>query len=247
MPSFGLLKEQILTNLEKKYAGDKKQFEQGVSNFVKALKKSKVYTELFHHYKTILESHFDDQEYAKEYLTETVNYLQSLKISDKDRTLFESLERANLKPSEIDPYIRALDTLVFASKKSIKERLEAKQLLVQKLITESKVQIDPKLQGVFLDILQRKLKSRLANLTESELSALTAFGESDEEKILSTYIHLIDDNITAIDEQYTQHGGSSEHFAKLRQVKERLLEMKKEKPSLGTLEKLLVLKEGFGE
>lgn len=246
MPSFGLLKEQILTNLERKYAGDKKLFEEGVSSFVKALKKSKVYNELFHHYKTILESHFDDPEYAKEYLNETVSYLQSLKITDKDRSLFESLERADLQKSQVDPHILALDTLVFASKRSIKERLEARQLLTQKLLTENKPKLDPKLQGVFLDILQRKLKNRLANLTESELSVLTAFGENDEEKILSTYIHLVDDNVSAIDEQL-QTENSSELRGKLIQAKSALLEMKKEKPSLNTMEKLLVLKEGFGE
>jgi hypothetical protein len=247
MPSFGLLKEQILTNLERKYAEDKKLFGAGVSNFVKALKKSKVYSELFHHYKTILESHFDDADYAKEYLNETVNYLQSLKITDKDRSLLETLERADLKPADIDPHIVALDTLVFASKKSIKERLEAKQLLTQKLTTENKkFNIEPRLQGVFLDTLKRKLQAKWNNLSESEIKAIAAFAEQDEEKILSNYIHLVDDNISTIEEQLKTEQ-STDLRGKLAQAKNALLEMKKEKPSLGTLEKLIVLKEGFGE
>lgn len=245
MPSFGLLKEQILTNLEKKYAEDKPMFAEGVSQFVKALKKSKVFSELFHHYKTILESHFDDPDYAREYLNETVEYLRSLKITDKDRTLLEKLERAKLSPADIDPCIKALDTLVFSAKGSIKERLEAKQILHRKLVTESKkISVDPRLHGVFLDILQKKIKARWEHLSEAEIKAINAFADNDEEKILANYIHLVDDNVSAITEQLSNENDSSVR-SKLSQVKNALLEMKNEKPTLNTLEKLLVLKEGF--
>lgn len=246
MPSFGLLKEQILTNLEKKYAEDKKLFDEGVSRFFQALTKSKVYSELFLHYKNILESHFDNPDYARDYLNETVEYLRSLKIADKDCSLMETLERAHLEPAQVDPCIIALDTLVFSNKRHIKERLEAKQLLIQKLLTEdTKVSLDPRLHGLFLDVLQRKLKARWDNLSESEVKALTAFAENDEEKILSTYIHLVDDNISAIDEQL-KNESTSELRGKLAQAKNALVGMKEEKPSLDTLEKLLVLKEGLG-
>jgi len=245
MPSFGLLKEQILTNLEKKYAEDKKLFGEGVSQFVKVLKKSKVFSELFHHYKTILESHFDDPDYAREYLNETVEYLRSLKITDKDRSLLESLERAKLTSSDIDPCIKALDTLIFSTKGSIKERLEAKQILHHKLITENKkIGVDPRLQGIFLDILQKKIKAKWDNLSEAEIKAISAFADNDEEKILANYIHLVDDNVSAISEQLNNESDAMVRV-KLGQAKNALLEMKNEKPTLDALDKLLVLKEGF--
>lgn len=245
MPSFGLLKEQILVNLEKKYSDDRQLFQENVKKFVKTLKQSRVLTEMFQLYNELMQSHFDDPSYAKDYITEVVNYLRTLKITDHDRQLLESLERADLKVADCDPYVIALDTLVFGSKKNIKERLEAQQFLTQKLVTEQKAVVDPKLRGVFLDILKKKIQSRLGNLSESELKALTAFAEGDQEALLANYIHLVDDNISAIEEQISQHGGSPDTFAKLRQAKERLAEMRDAQPTLTNLEKLLVLKEGF--
>lgn len=247
MPSFGLLKEQILNSLETKYSEDKKLFNEGVSQFIKALAKSKVYSELFRQYKTILESHFDDPEYARDYLNETVEYLRSLKITDKDRSLLEALQRANLKPKDIDPCIAALDTLVFTDKRHIKERLEAKNLLHQKLITEDKkTSLDPRLHGVFLDILQKKIKSRFNNLNENEIKAISAFADNDEESILANYIRLVDDNVSEINEQLMNEEDVTLRN-KLIQAKAVLEKMKNEKPSLNTLEQLIVLKEGFGE
>ena len=245
MPNFGLLKEQILTNLEKTYGEDKMRFQKGVSRFVKTLKKSHVYSELFRHYKTILESHFDDPEYAKEYLNETVEYLRSLHIGDKDRVLLESLGRTDLSASDIDPNIAALDVLVFSDKKRIKERLEAKQVLQRKLVTESfKKEIDTNLQGVFLELLEKKIKAKWANLNESEMKAIASFANQNEAEILANYIHLVEDNVAAIDEQLNEERDANLR-TKLSQTKSALLEMKQETPTLDTLEKLFSLKEIF--
>ena len=244
MPSFGLLKEQIFTNLEKKYAEDRKLFEEGVSRFVKALRKSEVYSELFHHYNAVLGNHFDDPDAARDYLNETVEYLRSLKIGVKDRTLMEALDRVDLESAKVDPLILALDTLVFSSKKHIKERLEAKQLLLQKLLSENKQTLDPRLRGIFLDLLHKKIKTRWSNLTESEAKAINAFADQNEDEILANYIQLVDDNINAINEQLARENDTVLK-SKLNQAKVTLAEMKEEKPTLGSLERLLTLKEGF--
>lgn len=245
MPNFGLLKEQIFADIEKKYTEDKNLFEEGVKKFVKTLKKSKTYSELFTHYKNILDSHFDDSEYAKEYLNETISYLQSLKITDKDRRLMESLDRADLKLSDIDPHVKALDTLVFSKSVNVKERLEAKQILQRKMVSENKkVQIDPRLNGVFLDILQKKLKAKWSSLSESEIKAINSFVDNDEEAILSNYISIIDDNINSVQEQIALDNDPSLR-SNLIKVKNTLAEMKNEKPTLTSLEKLFSLKEGF--
>lgn len=245
MPSFGLLKEQILTNLEKKYSEDKSLFEEGVSQFFKTLLKSKVYRQLFEHYQSILNTHFDDPEYAREYLNETVDYLRSLIVGPHDKSLLESLDRADLKPADIDPCIAALDTLVFSNKGHIKERIEARQLLQQKMLKENvNISLDPKLHAVFLDILQKKIKAKWDNLNESEMKAIIAFSGQNEEDILANYIHLIDDNISTINEQLSNTGDSTTQ-EKLKQAEMILVEMKQEKPTLRSLEKLFTLKEGF--
>jgi hypothetical protein len=246
MPSFGLLKEQVFSDLEAKYTSDKKLFQEELKRFVKSLKKADVLKEMYQQYDMVLSvMDFDDINDAKDYITETVDYLRSLQMTPQDIKLMEYWSGKPLV--EIDPYTKALDTLVFGNRKHIKERVEAKQLLARKLITEqNKNYIPPELQGVFFDLLQRKFKAKLDNLTESELKTLTAFANQNEEEILSTYIHLIDDNISTIDEQITQHGGSQEHFGKLQQAKNALIEMKDEKqPTLDNLERLFVLKEGF--
>lgn len=248
MPSFGLLKEQVLTSLEEKYTTDKQLFQEELNKLVKTLKKSEVLSELFRQYDIVLKTHFDDAEYAKEYLQETIEYMRTLKISSSDNQLLEALNRKNISEDKISPYITALDTLVFGNKKNIKERLEAKQLLIHKLITENKDvigQINPQLKSVFFEILQKKVKTRLDGLNEQEIAALNAYAEKDQDKLLKNYIRLIDDNISAIDEQFTEHGGSQDHFVKLKQVKETLVEMKNEKPTLTNLDRLLFLKEGF--
>jgi hypothetical protein len=248
MPSFGLLKEQVLTHLQEKYTDDKKLFQEGLTKFVKTLKKSKVLTELFTEYDKLLKAHYDDEYFAKEYLEETVNYLRTLKLTAQDLALLESLERSNLTIDKMDPYVRALDTLVFANRKNIKERLEAKQLLTKKMVTENLItaHIDPRFKGVFFEILQKKVKNRLSQLNEQELLAIEAFAGHDAEQILANYIRLIDDNVSAIEEQVTKIPATDPTYPKLQQVKDTLIEMKKEsQPSLGNLERLLVLKEGF--
>jgi hypothetical protein len=248
MSSFGLLKEEVLTSLQEKYTTDKKVFQESLTKLVKALKSSKVLSELFQQYDAILKTHFDDSEYAKEYLEEAINYLRTLPFTSKEVKLLESLDRTSIAADKVDPYVKALDTLIFTSKKNIKERLEAKRLLTQKMISEDKItrHIDPRLKGVFLEILQKKIKNKMSQLNEHELQAIESFAEQDQEKLLANYIRLIDDNISAIDEQFTQHDGSSDSFVKLRQAKEALIEMKKDgKPTINNLERLLVLKEGF--
>jgi prefoldin subunit 5 len=83
-------------------------------------------------------------------------------------------------------------------------------------------------------------------LNEQELLAIEAFAGHDAEQILANYIRLIDDNVSAIDEQTTKITETDPTYTKLQQVKDTLIEMKKEsEPSLGNLERLLVLKEGF--
>jgi hypothetical protein len=245
MLKFGLLKEQVFADLESRYASDKKLFQENLKHFVKTLKKSKVLKEMYQQYDMLLSSHFDEISDAKEYIEETVNYLRSLHLTPQDTKLMESW--AVKSDTEIDPYIKALDTLVFGSKKHIRERLEAKQILAHKLITEEKKgYIPPELQGVFFDVLQHKFKSKLDNLSESELKALNAFAGDSEEEILSTYIHLIDDNMSTIEEQIGVQDKNSDTFQKLVLVKSALNEMKLAKqPTLDNLEKLLVLKEGF--
>jgi hypothetical protein len=151
MPSFGLLKEQVLTHLQEKYTDDKKLFQEGLTKFVKTLKKSKVLAELFTGYDNLLKAHYDDAQFAKEYLEETVDYLRTLKLTARDIALLESLERSNLTADKMDSYVNALDTLVFTNRRNIKERLEAKQLLTKKLVAENLItaHIDPRFRGVF--------------------------------------------------------------------------------------------------
>lgn len=251
MLKFGLLKEQVFAELEGEYASDKKLFQENLKHFVKTLKKSRGLKEMYEQYDMILSTHFDELSDAKEYIEEAVDFLRSIKLTPQDIKIMESWSVK--KDAEIDPCAKALDILVFGNKKQIRERLEAKQLLARKLITEeNKTYIPPQLQGVFFDILQHKFKSKLDNLSESELNALNAFAGENEEEILSTYIHLIDDNISKIEEQIQEitpnlkRGTPDETYNKLLQVKESLIEMKETKqPSLDHLEKLLVLKEGF--
>ena len=259
LSGFGSIKEQIFADLENKYSLDKKLFKESVTKFVKLMVKSKPLNELFQNYNILLSTHFDDISTAKEYIEETVEYLRSVigntspeqgtlrRVPIKDIQLFEGFARAD---TEIDPHIKALDVLVFGNKKNIKERIEAKQLLAAKMVKTPEVMpyIDPKLRGVFFEILGRKLKSKMENLTETEIKAISAFTEQDETKILNNYIHLIDDNVSNIDEQLTSQDGSHEQVVKLNQVKTALLEMKENKqPTLDNLERLLVLKDGFTE
>jgi uncharacterized protein YfeS len=245
MPAFGLLKEEVLASLEEQYTKDKQLFQEDLNKLIKSLKKSKVLSELFQQYDSIFKIHFDDIEDAKEYLAETVDYLKSLQITPDDLKLLEGLNRLKIDQNK-NIYVEALDKLVFSNRKDIKSRVESKRLLTQKLITENKIQgnIDPKLRGVFLEILQKKIKNRVSNLTEQEISAINAFAEKDQEKLLSNYISLVDDNVSAINEQLNSEQ-SEEIKSRLQQAKESLLEMKKEAPTLNNLERLLVLREGF--
>jgi len=245
MSNFGLLNEQILTSLEKKYAEDKKGFSKGLSSFVKTLKESAPYNDLYTHYNLILETYFEDANYARDYLDQSIDYLRSVELDPKVTKLMEGLDRTNLTVKDIDPHVAALDTLVFSNKRNIKEHVEAKQLLLKKLTTESKkTTVDPKLQGVFLDLLESKLKTKWGSLTESEVKAAEAFSDNNEAGVLDNYTNIINDNVSIIEEQLKGET-NTEVCDKLSRTKDMLLEMKDKKPTLVSLEKLFSLKEVF--
>ena len=245
MSKFGLLNEQILTSLEKKYAEDKKNFSKELSLFVKILKESASYRDLYTHYNLILENYFEDVSYARTYLDQSIDFLRSIKLNPKDTKLMEGLGRANLTVKDINPHIAALDIVVFSDKRNIKEHVDAKQLLLNKLTTQTpKNSVDPKLRGVFLDLLESKLRNKWKSLTETEIKAAEAFSDSNEDEILSNYISIINDNVSIITEQLNDEV-NEEVRDKLTRTKKMLLEMKNKKPTLDSLEKLFSLKEVF--
>lgn len=235
---FGLLKENILSNLEKTHLnGDEKTFKKEFVKFFKVIKENKELKEFYEIYDLFNKVNFDDLDVAKEFIEESVKYLNTFDKS-KIKLLGKLSENTNNLPQ--NSIERKLDQLLFNKNLSIKDRAILK-IDLAKSITNKK--IDANYLNHF-DKLNQKINENLSKLSDEEKEVLELFVENDTKKIQDFYHNLIKETENMVENKIL---GSKEIdvIKTLVEVKKRLNDLKAETPTLQEVEKIYNLKNSF--
>jgi hypothetical protein len=235
---FGLIKENILSDLEKIYQDKgEKDFKKSFAKYVKTLKENKTLKEFNEIYDLINTMKFDDENIAKDFVEESIAHLKTLNLDDvnKLKTLTESNKSIEGTITE------SIDQLVFNNKLSILDKVTHKANLVKHLTrTEKEV---PSLQES-LDKFNTSIVDKISKLNEEQVKVLNLFAENDESKI-NTYFQNLVENTQQKVENVINKSDDIMIVKKLLEVRSKINEMSKEKPSLDAIDNLLDLNKSF--
>lgn len=237
---FGQLKETVLRNLENNYSNNNK-FKKDLKRFSKTIVKNPTLKEYFRIYDALSNSTFNDKESAREFLNECISHSETLNKNELKK--LKSLINEN-KKAELDETTKSIDQVLFG--KDFSKRAKAKVQLLEHLTTEKdeKKKIDPAFANIFHDILKNKLERKFENLNENELKLFETYLKGDENEIEKQYNQLIGQNKNWLLE-HEQDIKSENEQKQIEAVKNKLNEMKNEKPTISNMEKLMTLKEGI--
>jgi len=236
---FGLIKENILSELEKVYQekGDN-DFKKSFAKYVKTLKENKTLREFNEIYDLINNMRFADENIAKDFIEESIAHLKSLNL--KDVSKLEALTESN---KSIEGTVsNSIDQLVFNEKLSILDKVTHKSNLVKHL-TRSEKDATPSLQES-LDKFNTSIVDKISKLNEEQVKVLNLFAENDESKI-NTYYHNLIENTQQKVESIINNADDITIVKKLLEVRTKLNGMAKEKPSLDSIDNLLDLNKSF--
>jgi hypothetical protein len=233
---FGLLKENILNNLETIYVDKgEKDFKIGFNQFIKTIKESKDLKTYYNIYSLYDDIQFDNAAIAREFVEESVAQLKTLDKSQISR--IEALaESTNELPKTSRVYY--LDQLVFNNKLSIKERLECKYNLVESLVKESSN------NEHLIDLItnaDKKINESIDTLTEAQLEVVNLLVENDTDKINTYYKNLISETQDLIDTRIIESKDTSATIVNLVEAKKKLKSLSSE-PTVSNIESILDLK-----
>jgi len=233
---FGLLKENILNDLESIYIDKgEKALKLGFNQFIKTIKESKDLKVFYNIYSLYDDIQFDNPTIAKEFVEESLNQLKTLDKSEvnKIKNLVESTKP--LPPTSRFAY---LDELVFNDKISIKEKVECKYNLVNSLITE-KTNNEDLINNI--TNADKKINESIETLTEEQLNIVNLLVENDIEKINSYYNNLVSETQSLIDSKIIESKSTPDTVIKLVEAKIKLKDLSSE-PSINNIELILDLK-----
>jgi hypothetical protein len=233
---FGLLKENIINNLEQVYVENgEKDFKKQFHKFISIIKESKDLKKMYNLYETINEVEFNDEAIAKEFVEESIIYLKKL-----DRSKINLIEgMADIKsqlPKDSRGYY--LDQLVFNENISIKNKVECKVNLIRSLVKEQNNKID---FTQYITTAETKLNEKLNSLTEEQQKVVQLLAENDTESINSYYSSLINEAQSLIDDRIIEAENKTDTVKKLIEAKKKLKSLSTE-VTPGNIELILDLK-----
>lgn len=236
---FGVIKENILSKLEKTYAnGNVASFKKEFNRYIKTIKENKDLKEFYDVYDLYKQVNFDDIDVAKEFVEESISYLKQFNKSEitKLAELTETTQKLKKETIEFK-----LDQLIFNENISLKEKAQHKVDLIKQITQKENTKIDYKDS---FEALHKKINENVSNLNGEQTQALELFIENDTSKINHFYQNLIN-NTEEIVEGKILNIENSEAIKKLIEVKKRLNSLKSETPTIIEIEKIIDLKESL--
>jgi len=232
---FGLLKENIINNLEKVYLEKgEKDFKKGFNAFMKTIKESKDLKQIYNIYSLYENIRFDNEVIAREFVNESINQLKSYdksKLNDL-KTLTETYE--NLPKNSRYFY---LDELAFNDKLSLKNKVEYKVALINSLVNETKNNEN------LINLINNadKINENLNTLSEAQVEAISILAENDKTKVNEYYTNLINETQELLDNKIIESKKETEAVVKLVEAKKKLKAISKE-ANVNNIELILDLK-----
>ena len=236
---FGVIKENILSKLEKTYAnGDVSSFKKEFNRYIKTIKENKDLKEFYEVYDLFKQVNFDDIDVAKEFVEESISYLKQFNKSEVDKLteLTETKHNLNKKTIEFK-----LDQLIFNENISLKEKAQYKVELIKQITQKENAKIDYKDS---FEVLHKKINENISKLSNDQTQALELFIENDTNKINDFYQNLINNTETIVEGKIL-NTENSDVIKKLVEVKKRLNSLKAENPTIFEIEKIINLKESL--
>ncbi len=236
---FGTIKENILNKLEKTYAeSGENVFKKEFNRYVKTIKENRDLKEFHEVYDLFKQVNFDDYDVAREFIEESVSYLKSFDKSQIDKLvpLVNTIEKINENSVEYK-----LDQIVFNENISLNEKAKLKVGLIKQITKKNDTEINYKES---FGILQNKINENVSKLNEDQTKILELFIENDSEKINAFYSELIDITESIVGDKILE-SDNIDVIKKLVEVKKRLFTLKKQKPDITEIEKIVELKKGL--
>jgi len=235
---FGLLKENILNNLEQVYVEKgEKSFKKQFHTFISTIKESKDLKKFYNVYDLLNEVEFNDFETAKEFVQESLSYLNNLDKSTLSLIEGFATTKTDLPKDSKEFY---LDQLVFNENISLKDKVEYKINLTRSLVKEAiKINFNE-----YITEAEVKLNDKLTNLTEEQIKVVNLLAENDSKNINDYYGSLINETQSLIDDKIIESNNKTELITKLVEAKKKLKSLSGE-PSLNNIELILDLKTNF--
>lgn len=235
---FGQLKESILSNLEKTYKDNgEKDFKKSFAKYVKVLKENNTLREFTEVYDLLNTMKFEDESIAKEFVEESIDHLRSFNLSDIDKLKGLTDEVISIEGTVNE----SIDQLVFNKKLMLIEKVKHKTNLIKHL-TRTEQSVESLTESI--DKINNSLTEKISKLNEEQVKVLNLFAENDESAINNYYMNLVESTQDMVEETINKSDDII-IVKKLLEVRTKLNEMKKEKPSLETIDNIIDLKKSF--
>jgi hypothetical protein len=231
---FGELKESVLSNLENTMSNKgEKDLKSAFAKYVKVLRENNSLREFNETYNLLNELKFDDELVAKEFVEESIKHLKTL-----DGSCTDELKKLTEVVVSIEGTINnSIDQLVFNDKLPLLEKVTHKTILIKNLM---KSDVETVSLQESMDKISDSLTDKISQLNEEQVKALNIFAENDSSKITEYYDTLIEDTKNLVDKTINESDDIIV-VKKLLSVNVKLNEMKKNIPTLETIDEILDL------
>lgn len=234
---FGLIKENILNDLEKTFKeGNKSDFKTKYNKFTKIIKNNKDLKELYEVYNLINSVSFNDYDVAKEFIEESVKYLKLYNKTDLNILKNIINEVKDLSSNDVNYKI---DQLVFNENLPLDKKAQYKVDLINNIFNKDVKKTD---LAKKIDESINKINSNINNLDDDKKNLLNLYLEGDNNKINNHYNTLLNEVETAIDDKIINTVEDDLLIKKLVEVKKKVTTYKKSDPTISKTEDLIELK-----
>ena len=236
---FGTINENILNNLEKFYLDQNEEvFKKEFNKYIKTIKENKDLKEFYEVYDLFKQVNFDDEVIAKEFVEESVNYLKNFDKTQINK--LDAFQESEFKCNESTIEYK-LDQLIFNENINLKDKVVLKVNLIKQLTKKNEKVSDYKSK---FKVLHEKINENVSKLNETQSSILELFIENDNEKINNFYSDLINETTEIVDNKILKTDDTVV-IKKLVEVKQKLTNLKTQKPTIEEIENITTLKESL--
>jgi hypothetical protein len=235
---FGIYKERILQRI----IDDKRSLNESYSSvfgdLYAIISKSEKLSALHTIYTDLLEYRTDNMDEAKDYLTEVVESLNNINLTDEDIIELKTLsESVGLPVNNI--VIESVDNLS-KNKYNIKNKIESKKTILNYL-TRPETALNKDLVEDFNLVAANKIRESLKNLDENSLKQINVL--LDKDNIKDNFLKDLNETISLVDDKIlSEH---NEIKPTLIEVRRKLVRMIPEEVSVDNYINLIQLKNGL--
>lgn len=238
---FGILKENILKNLENVYVnGSEDAFKKDFKNYIKILKENKSLRTLTEIYSLFDTLSFDTDLSANEFIEEAIIVCRTTPSVKSDMKQMEAIIPNIVVDKNSFEY--KLDQLIFNENINLKDKVLFKMDIIKKLRLKGSDK-----EAIFendFTTLNERINENVNALNDDDKIVLDLFMENDKLKISEFYGNLINE-VECITEDKIVIAENSEIIKRLVEVKKKLNSLKDSSPTISEIEKIIALKRSF--